>query len=127
MRSITWLVGALTLVALAACGDGKETQSLKKEVGDAWNAAKAWGVAKRADAEKVYSEGVDGLSRTYEAAKAKAQASGGDAEKALEAKWNDVSQKLADMKAAGADSWEHARDEFVRAYEAFKREVSSKP
>jgi hypothetical protein len=127
MRSITWLAGALTLVALAACGDNQEAKNVKREVGEAWDAVKAWGVAKRADAEKVFSEGVDDLSRTYEAAKAKARTSGGDAEKALEAKWGDVSQKLAALKAAGADKWEHARDEFVRAYEALRREVSPGP
>lgn len=127
MRSITWLVGVLILAALVACGDSQEATSVKKEVGEAWDAVKAWGVARRADAEKVFSEGMDSLSRTYEAAKAKARASGGAAEKALEAKWGDVSQKLADLKAAAADKWEHARDEFVQAYEALKREVSPGP
>jgi hypothetical protein len=118
-------VGALALALLAGCGDGKEYRDLKKEAGETWDAAKAWGSAKRAEAEKVYASSVDSLSKTYEASKAKAAAAGGDAAKTLEAKWGDVQSKLTEMKATTGEKWEKARDAFVAAYEAFKREISS--
>lgn len=120
-------VGVLALALLAGCGEGKDPEygNLKKEAGETWDAAKAWGSAKRVEAEKVFASSVDSLSAKYEAAKTKAAAAGGDASKTLESKWADVQQKLTEMKGATGEKWENARDAFVAAYETFKRELAS--
>jgi hypothetical protein len=120
-------VGVLALALLAGCGEGKDREygNLKKEAAETWDAAKAWGSAKRAEAERVFASSMDSLSKSYEASKAKAAAAGGDAAKTLEAKWADVQQKLTEMKGATGETWEKSRDAFVAAYEAFKREMAS--
>jgi hypothetical protein len=118
-------IGVLAFTTLAGCGDSKEWQAMKKETENMWAAAKAWGVAKRAEAEKTFASTLDDLNSTYEAAKAKAKAAGKDASRTLDPKWEEVKRKLATVKSASADSWEKARDGLSKAYEDFKKEVSS--
>lgn len=120
----TW-AGVLSLSLLGGCGDKPEARTVREEAGDAWQAAKVWGQAKRAEAERVYVESVDRLAKTYEDALARARAKGGDAAEALEAKWADVTRRLAEVKSAGTDAWERTRDAFVAAYEAFQREMAA--
>ncbi len=127
MRLASWFVVVLGLVALARCGDSEEWRNVKMHAGETWDAVKTWSVAKRGDAESFFSKSVDDLSKGFEAAKAKARAAGGEAATALDSKWDDVSVKLAELKAASADKWEQAREAFVQAYESVKREVSSDP
>jgi hypothetical protein len=120
---LTW-AGVLSLSLLGGCGDKPEARTVRKEASDVWQAAKAWGYAQRAEAERVYVESVDRLATTYEAAKAEAQAKGGDARESLEAKWAELTRRLAEVKSASADTWERTRVSFVAAYEAFQREMA---
>ena len=126
----TGLLGGVSM--LVGCGErtdkgNKEWNSVKKETSEAWEATKAWGIARRADAEKSFSTSMDAMPQKLADAKAKAKAAGGDASKALDAKWDDVSKKLSELKSAGADKWESARDAFVKAYESLKGDLSKNP
>ncbi len=115
---------ALLAGSLLGCGDGPEWRDLKQQSREAWDAAKTWGVSQRREAEKLFSESMDALPQRLEAAKARARAAGGEAANSLDARREDVSRKLAEMKAAGAEKWAEARDAFVRAYEALERDLS---
>jgi hypothetical protein len=126
-RSLPFLLCGAVLLgsqALVGCGESQEWESVKKESGEAWDAAKTWGIARRQDAERLLSNSLDTLRRDVEDAKANARATGGTTADGMNSKWDDVSRKFAEMQAAGADRWAEAKDAFVRAYEGLKREVS---
>lgn len=118
------LVGALLFAPLVACGDDPHWKDVKKEAGETWDALKVYGVAQREKAESGFAQGVASLESSWAQAKTAAAAKSADAGQALDARWRDVQGKLATLKSAGADRWAEARDEFVKAYEALKRDVS---
>ena len=118
------LLAALATAPLAGCGDDAKWNAVKKEAGETWDALKAYGVAQRAKAETGFAEGLASLEKTWAETKAAAAAKGEVAGQALDARWKELNEKLAALKAAGADQWAAARDEFVKAYENLKKDVA---
>ena len=118
------LLAVLGFAPLAGCGDDPKWNAVKKEAGETWDALKAYGVAQRAKAETGFTEGLTSLEKTWAETKKAAAAKGEVAGQALDARWKELNDKLATLKAAGADKWTEARDEFVKAYENLKKDVA---
>ncbi len=120
-----WLaLSALPFAGLTACGDESPSlRRLQEDLDKAWQDAKAWGVEKRKEAEALYDEKEKELEAEWEAAKDRVQRSGKESSAKVEAKWDRVQQRLADMKNASKDAWAEARDAFVKAYEDFRETV----
>jgi len=124
MRTLSpLLLGSLCLALLVACGDGEEATQIRDGLDQAWDGLKAWSVKERAAAETAFDEALAGLEDDLDAAKRKAAEVGTEASGTLDAKWQDVSQKLEELKAAGAEDWEKAQSAFQKAYEAFRAEM----
>ena len=118
------LLTVLGLAPLAGCGDDPKWNAVKKEAGETWDAIKAYGVAQRAKAETGFAEGLASLEQTWAETKAAAAAKGDVAGQALDARWKELNAKLATLKTAGAETWEAARDDFVKTYERLKQDVT---
>lgn len=124
MRTLALLVAAAALFAVVpACGDGEEVQQIQDGLSQTWDGVKAWTVKNRAEAEAFFDENMPKLEKQFDAAKQKAAELGGDASSAVDATWQDLSAKLADLKTASAGEWEQAKDAVAAAYEAFEAEV----
>lgn len=123
------LISAALVVALfgglAACGEGEEIDKIKDGLSQTWDGVKEWTAKKRGEAETFFSESLDGLEGKLAAAKEKAAAAGDDAAARLQARWDDASKKLGELKSAGEGEWEKARDAFAAAYEAFQKELEA--
>ncbi len=125
MRALPFVLACSVLLApLAGCGDDPKWNAVKKEAGETWDAIKTYSVAQREKAEKGFGENLAALEKTWAEAKSAAAAKSEVAGQALDARWKELNDKLATLKAAGADKWTEARDEFVKAFESLKRDVT---
>jgi|GEM_PF-3284864 len=125
MRTFRLVLACSFLLApLAGCGDDPKWSAVKKEASETWDALKTYTVAQREKAEKGFSDNLASLEKTWAEAKTAAAAKSEVAGQALDARWKEMNAKLATLKDAGADKWAEARDEFVRAYESLKRDVT---
>ena len=117
------LLSSLCLVSLVACGDSEEATRIRDGLDQAWDGLKAWSVKERAEAEAAFADALENLGDDFEVAKKKAADAGEDASEALDAKWQDVTRKLEELKASGSEDWEKAQRAFRKAYEAFRAEM----
>ena len=114
MRRFTTL-----LLALASCGCGEpgpEAKRLRQEVGEAWDAMKDWGAAKKEEFVQKSGPMLDSMKK-------KVSEKSGEAAVAAQEGWKVVEQKFAEMKDASGDNWAKARDAFREAYESLKKKL----
>ena len=125
MRTLSLVLAAtLLFAAVPGCGDtSEEVQQIQDGLAQTWDGMKKWSVKNRDQAKQWFEENRPALEAQFEAAKQKAGEVSDDASAAVEAKWKDLSQKLADLEQAGEGEWEKARDAAAKAYEAFRLEM----
>ena len=126
-RALSLLIAFGLAAPLVACGKpSKELEDVGSKLGETWEAAKKYAAKKKDDAMAAFSKHMEGMDEKLAAAKKKAQKLGAAAGAALDDKWNDVSEKFAQMKDATGEKWTQARDGFTAAYEAFMKELDEK-
>ena len=124
---IASVVAATSLApCLSGCGEpSPSAKNVQKKAGETWDAMKSWGVEKKDDLVKSASATLDEIKPKLAEARASAARASADAGKKFDDDWKVVQQKFEEMKSAGSDKWDKARDDFMQAYDSFKSRLSS--
>jgi hypothetical protein len=126
-RKIASVVAAMSLApCLFGCGEpSPSAKNVQRNLGETWDSMKTWGVEKKDEFVKSASATLDEIKPKLADARASASRASADAGKKFDEEWKVVQQKFEDMKAAGSDKWDKARDDFMQAYDSFKSKLTS--
>ena len=133
VRRLLVIMLLLVFGVLSGCGEKEQAQSkpasvskedVKKEVGEAYDATKAYTQEQIQAFRKETESRLDEYKEEIDQLQAKAEKLGGDAKAkaeqqltALRQKRDDVSEKLKDLSSSGADAWEQLKSGIDAAME----------
>lgn len=127
LRASVW-GGALSILAMAACGDSPEAERLEREAADAWAALRAYTVEQKDAFVRAVNDMTADLDGQVEelrvrsaSASAEARADWDRVMQDLERKRQELAMRIDAAGAATAETWEEARSRVAEAYEDFRR------